>query len=250
MSEVQNHVNDLEAAPAMAPFRVRLAGGFLMAAGFSAFGLMMLTTLTSFTGTAHTLWAWISYFLGLTLVGLALRRDYPHAEFGLCNTITLIRLMLVAALVAPMTAAAGPSWYVVVIAALAVSLDGADGWIARRQGHVSSFGARFDMEVDAALAFVLALNASLGAQIGWIVLVLGLPRYLFALAGLVFPWLRKDLPNKISRKGVCVAQLSGLLVLQIPGLPAGIGQVLVPSVGILLGWSFLRDIAWLYRQRR
>ena len=39
-------------------------------------------------------------------------------------------------------------------AAAVVALDGVDGWIARRIGRTTVFGARFDMEVDAALMLV------------------------------------------------------------------------------------------------
>ena len=39
---------------------------------------------------------------------------------------------------------------------LLLALDGLDGWAARRQGLVSAFGARFDMEVDALLILALA----------------------------------------------------------------------------------------------
>ena len=37
------------------------------------------------------------------------------------------------------------------------ALDGVDGWLARRRGMSSAFGARFDMEIDALLVQVLAI---------------------------------------------------------------------------------------------
>ena len=39
------------------------------------------------------------------------------------------------------------------------ALDGVDGWLARRSGIASAFGARFDMEIDALLILVLAVLA-------------------------------------------------------------------------------------------
>jgi phosphatidylglycerophosphate synthase len=38
-----------------------------------------------------------------------------------------------------------------------LALDGLDGWLARRFGLASAYGARFDMEVDGFLILVLAL---------------------------------------------------------------------------------------------
>ena len=45
----------------------------------------------------------------------------------------------------------------VVLAAVALVLDGVDGQVARRTGTVSALGARFDMEVDAFLMLVLSV---------------------------------------------------------------------------------------------
>ena len=43
------------------------------------------------------------------------------------------------------------------LSAVALALDGVDGWWARRTGTCSAFGARFDMEVDAFLILVLSV---------------------------------------------------------------------------------------------
>ena len=53
----------------------------------------------------------------------------------------------------------------VVMLAIAVTvLDGADGWLARRSGVSSAFGARFDGEVDAFL--ILALSVAVAPTYG------------------------------------------------------------------------------------
>ncbi|MFH7468205.1 CDP-alcohol phosphatidyltransferase family protein, partial [Pseudomonas syringae group genomosp. 7] len=77
---------------------------------------------------------------------------------------------------------------------------GVDGWLARRSGLVSRFGARFDMEVDAALALILSLHLLAGTAVGAEALVLGLARYAFVAAGLAWPWLSADLPPTDRRK--------------------------------------------------
>ena len=46
------------------------------------------------------------------------------------------------------------------LAGFALALDGVDGHLARRFDQVSDFGARFDMEVDAALILVLCIGLS------------------------------------------------------------------------------------------
>ena len=105
------------------------------------------------------------------------------------------------------------------------------------------------MEVDSGLAVVLAINAWTAGMAGVAVLLLGLPRYLFAAALLVLPWLDRPLPDRFSRKAVCVAQIAGLMALQLPvfaGLPA---QMIVAAVSVALVWSFGRDVIYLWRAK-
>jgi phosphatidylglycerophosphate synthase len=187
----------------------------------------------------------------LTGAGLALallRRGYPHASLGLCNLVTLLRLSLSAALLAPLLAPAS-GWSVLAVALVAFALDGVDGWLARREGRSSAFGARFDMEVDAALGLVLALNAWAAGTVGPAVLLLGLPRYGFLLAGRFLPWLDGPLPERFGRKAVCVVQIAVLIALQAPGFSAPVAGGLVAVTAVALGWSFGRDVRWLRRTR-
>ncbi len=79
--------------------------------------------------------------------------------------------------------------------------------------------------------------------------LLGLPRYLFAAAGMVLPWMRRDLPERFSRKAVCVLQLGTLIALQAPILPPVLAVFLVPTVAAALAWSFVKDMLWLWRRR-
>ena len=76
----------------------------------------------------------------------------------------------------------------------AVALDGVDGWLARRSGLSSDFGARYDMETDALLILVLAVLAWRQEKAGaWIVLA-GAMRYLFVAAGYIWTWMTAPLP--------------------------------------------------------
>ncbi|MBL4919247.1 CDP-alcohol phosphatidyltransferase family protein [Szabonella alba] len=189
------------------------------------------------------------YALGLGLTLTLFRRGFPHPTLGACNMVTLARLALTAALLAPLASGPAPPMAMFTLAMIALSLDGLDGWLARRAAWVSGFGARFDMEVDSGLALLLALNAWAAGMAGPAVLLLGLPRYLFAAALLMFPWADRPLPDRFSRKAVCVAQIAGLMALQLPlfsGIPA---QMIVAAVSVALIWSFGRDVVWLWRTR-
>ncbi|MEO0918412.1 MAG: CDP-alcohol phosphatidyltransferase family protein, partial [Pseudomonadota bacterium] len=98
------------------------------------------------------------------IVAHALLQSYPHAVLGLCNAVTLVRMGLVAFLVGAVAAPDTAPWLVFGVASLAFALDGLDGWFARREGLSSDFGARFDMETDAALAAKLAATKAYRAK--------------------------------------------------------------------------------------
>lgn len=189
------------------------------------------------------------YGAGAWLALALLRRGFPHGSLGLCNLVTLARLAMTAALLAPLAAPPQLAWGIVALAILALALDGVDGWLARREGRISSFGARFDMEVDSALALILALNAWASGSAGAAVLLIGLPRYAFALAAVLLPWLDRPLPERRSRKTVCVLQLATLIALQLPNLPRSVADPLVAAVAVALIWSFWTDLRWLWRTR-
>ena len=220
---------------------------FALAAAAGALGVAALAA-ALFDG--GTLVALALHGAGAALAALGLARSHPHSALGLANLVTLLRMMLVAVLAAPLVpggSAAG--WVVVALAAVALALDGVDGWLARRQGLASGFGARFDMEVDSALALVLAALAWAEGTVGPVVLLLGLPRYVFVAASRGLPWLDGPLPDRRSRKLVCVVQIATLIALHLPGLPAAMAPPLVLAVTAALLWSFGGDVLWLWRAR-
>lgn len=186
---------------------------------------------------------------GAFLAGWRLHRDDPHPRLGAANVITLLRLALVSILVIPLAGATAAPVAIIAIATIALILDGVDGWLARRQHLSSRFGAAFDMEVDSVFALVLALLAAVVGGVGWWVILLGLPRYLFGLAQLALPWLTAPLPPRYSGKVICVIQLVVLIVLQSPWVPAVVAAALTVGVLGALAWSFGRDIVALWRLR-
>jgi phosphatidylglycerophosphate synthase len=194
---------------------------------------------------------------GLGLGGVAMLRGlalgYPHRRFGLANTITLARAagvaVLAAAVFAPLADEAA-RWGLTALAALILAFDGLDGWAARRSGLASDFGARFDVEVDTAFALVLAVLVWHAGVVGAWVILLGLFRPAFVVAGRVWAPLAAPLPEAVWRKSVCVAQIGVLIALISPPMPSLLAPWLaLAMLGVLIA-SFARDILWLARAAR
>lgn len=200
-------------------------------------------------GTAGAMIGTLAYLCGCALALISFRRTFPHGVLGFCNCVTITRLMLVCALVAALIDHHEGPWVVFAVALVALSLDGVDGWIARREGYASRFGARFDMEVDSALALTLALLGFFSAGVGAYVILLGLPRYVFALSEFRFPWLGRDLPPRFGRKVVCVLQMLVLIAVLLPMVRPPLSDVLVGGALVALAWSFWLDVRWLRRAR-
>ena len=139
-------------------------------------------------------------------------------------------------------------WIVVGAAVVATVLDGVDGWLARRTGMVSAFGARFDMEIDALLIQVLAILAWQYGKAGPWVLISGLLRYQFVAAGWVLPWLREPLFPSVRRKTICVVQIVGLILTILPPIVPPASEWLAAASLAALAYSFLVDTFWLWRQ--
>ena len=190
----------------------------------------------------------VSYGVALVLIIWLWRRGFSHPSLGVANTITVLRLGLVASLMAPLLAPSTPA-VVIGVAITALVLDGLDGWFARRTNRESDFGARLDIEVDAGLTAVLALNALVTESVGPLVFLLVLPRYLWVLTGRLLPWLRATLPERQSRKVVTVIQTGTLIALQLPFVSGQLATGLVLVVGGLVLQSFGRDLLWLARRR-
>lgn len=186
---------------------------------------------------------------GIGVMTALLGRHYPHSAFGWCNAVTLMRASLSLSLLTPLLVGAPAGWTVAGIALVALALDGVDGYLARRMGQVSGFGARFDMEVDSVLALLLAVHAAAAGHGGAAVLFMGLARYAFVGASVVLPWLAAPLQPKFRRKAICVLQLGTLIVLQLPLLPDAYALGLALTVSVALAWSFGVDIRWLARHR-
>lgn len=198
----------------------------------------------------------LSLLCSALIFALALKSlsDHPFERFGHANLVTAFRACLVSLLGAcifcfddlatdrtALLALAG-------IVLFALALDGVDGYLARRQGQESDFGARFDMEVDALLILILSAAAALLEKAGsWVVLI-GLMRYVFVLAGRYDPRLNAPLPPSFRRKLVCVLQISALCLLLLPLVVPPVSTIIAFSALALLTYSFAVDIRYLMRR--
>ncbi|CTQ51242.1 CDP-alcohol phosphatidyltransferase family protein [Jannaschia donghaensis] len=213
-------------------------------------GVIGLALAMSAPGAAISLAVFV---VGAAIAVAGMAAGYPHVRPGGCNIVTLIRLALTAGLAAalwpPGPVPAQTAWSLLALAALALTLDGVDGWLARRAGLTSAFGARFDMEVDALLAAVLAGILLVQGRAGPEILILGGLRYAFVAATLIWPWLGATLPDSLRRKAVCVVQIGVLTALLAPVVSDGLGRGLALVATLALVWSFAVDVCWLARRR-
>jgi phosphatidylglycerophosphate synthase len=226
--------------------RVLLASG-LGAAGVAVAALVIRPWLPAAAGypwRAATVFA-VMMAVVVTTIGA----HHPFARFGPANFVTMIRAGLVALvsalLVEPPTVPI--AWFAVAATACLTALDGLDGWLARRTGLASNFGARFDVEVDALLILVLSLFVWRHDKAGAWVLACGLMRYAFVAAGWVLPWMNGPLTPTFRGKSVAVGQFAGLGLALAPVVPAPASAVVAAITLAALVWSFGIDVRRLWQ---
>lgn len=211
----------------------------------------LLAGLGSTVGLGPT--AWVVGAACGAVVGAAVVRGLAWAgaaALGPADVVTLARVTLtcvIAALVAESFLRESVRPVVVAVAVAALLLDAIDGRVARLTRSASMFGARFDGEADAFLMLVLSVYVA--RAFGAWVLVIGVFRYAFAVAGWVVPWLQDQLPDRPWRRVVAAIQGVVLTVAAADVAPRSwTYAVLVVALG-LLAESFGRDVLWLWRHR-
>jgi phosphatidylglycerophosphate synthase len=167
---------------------------------------------------------------------------------GPADRVTLTRATLVggvAALSADWFGQHPPVTTLVTLVVIALVLDAVDGWVARRTKTASTLGARFDMEVDAFLIFVLSMYVA--REVGWWVLTIGAARYAFVAAGWLLAWMRGSLPPRYWRKVVAAIQGVVLTFAVADVAPRPLTDAALAVALALLAESFGRDVWWLWR---
>jgi phosphatidylglycerophosphate synthase len=175
---------------------------------------------------------------------------HPFSRFGAANSVTLLRVAFAAGVAALVGETPDDRIAALAVGAVVIvaALDGLDGWLARRDAQASSFGARFDMETDAAFILILSVLVWQHGKAGAWVLGCGLMRYLFVAAGWVLPWMAAPLRSTIRGKSVAIGQFVGLSVALLPAVKSPLSDVAAAFTLAALVWSFAVDVAWLKRQ--
>ena len=240
------------------PPAVELSSAAALAVTATGLAAVLAVIVQAFDLGAATLVAALgAYALLAAAVAVLFGRARGEREFGLANTVTLVRgafnCLLLGLLSEPgrLAGAWGEAagWLFVAVALLSLALDGVDGWAARRWRLASPFGARFDVEVDALLASVLALAGVVLGKVGVWVLVLPALYYLFVAARRLRPWLAAPVPPSLARKTVFVVQAVSLVLIVAPPVPSALAELIAAAALAVVLASFARDLRWLHRNR-
>jgi len=226
-------------------------------AGLTLLLLACLLALQKYTllTTFHTFFCMLVWVVIVALLRKGLRH-HQHLNFGAANLLTSFRAMMSVLFLAFIPIAQyladSTTWmaWITAAAAFALSLDGLDGWLARKYQLCSAFGARFDMEVDALLILILSVLVWQVGIAGVWILGLGLMRYAFVAASFSLPALRQPLFPSMRRKVVCVIQVAALCLMLCPWIQVPVAT----AVGIValasLIYSFSVDSLWLLKTHK
>lgn len=226
----------------------------LAAMGALTVALAAAIALATGWGARYIVAAVALYGLIAGAVTFALSRERPRPPFRPASQITLLRavpISLVGGLVALEAVRLTPDWgwTMTALSLAAFSLDAADGWVARRLGQATAFGARFDQELDAFFIALLAVVAWRLDQVGAWVLLIGAMYYAFMLAGYLRPALTRPLPPRRRRKVVCALQVAALLAALAPAIGPMAASWLAAGALVALSYSFGVDVLWLLGTR-
>ncbi|MBM7516183.1 CDP-alcohol phosphatidyltransferase family protein [Nocardioides nitrophenolicus] len=176
-----------------------------------------------------------------------------RVQFGPASRVTAVRAVLAVGVAGLTLRGLGEplsgrlTAVLVAVSAVALALDALDGYVARRTGTSSAFGARFDMETDAFLIAVLSVHVA--PRLGWWVLAIGAMRYAYVLAGWALTWLRRPTRPRYWAKVVAAVQGVVLTVAAATLLPDQVARLAVGLALVLLVESFGHDVIWQWRHR-
>lgn len=217
--------------------------------------LVLLAALAGTVGLSGS--GWIVGIAGGVITNVLLARglSYHGAErLGPADKVTLTRVTLAGGAAALTADSYGrpallttPVTTLVALTVVALILDAADGWVARRTKTESTLGALFDGEADAFLILVLSVYVARSAG-AW-VLAIGAARYAFLAAGWLLTWMRRTLPPRYWRKVVAATQGVALTFAVSDVLPRFLTNAVLAVSLALLAESFGRDVCWLWRRR-
>jgi phosphatidylglycerophosphate synthase len=161
----------------------------------------------------------------------------PSGVFGWANTVTALRALAVWVVGARLHGEHETLLALIVLGLFA--LDGLDGYLARRRGTTSEFGALFDMETDAYFVLMIEVVLFHRGDLGAWILVTGVLRYVYVLVRAFVPARRPDVPR--SRFGRLAFTGLALGLFFAFALPGPIGQACALVGTVLVTASFARS---------
>ena len=224
----------------------------LRASAFGLVGVVAVAFLAAWSLQLGALYPAKAAAVFATMMGIAfgfIGDHHPHRRFGPGNHVTTVRAMLVAFVASLIGEPVGPGIAATATAAAVAMtvLDGFDGWLARRSGTASAFGARFDVETDALFVMAMSIVVWQYGKAGAWVLAGGMMRYAFVLAGRVLPWMARPLRPTLRAKTISVCHMVGLSVALAPIIPVPLSAIAVGATVVALSWSFAIDVRRLWR---
>lgn len=174
----------------------------------------------------------IGFLVGLII--LERERWTPQNRFGQANAVTAVRIGLLGLFPACLSSAPA----IITLSLLFLAADGVDGWLARRTGSASTFGAFFDKETDSLFVLFLCASAVLDGHLPLWMIGIGLLRYTFVVIVFLL-----DPPQKTEERSNWSRYVHGAMVtaLLLTFLPFSAVRPLVYIAGVALVASFGRS---------
>lgn len=193
--------------------------------------------------TAGTLWLRTLgplLVVGMAMLGLLVVVEWarwtPDGSFGVANGVTAFRIGLLALL--PL-ATSDPA-LLIGLSLLILSLDGIDGWLARRRALSSEFGAFLDKDTDALFLLLLCGLAALRGNLPTWIVGAGLLRYGFVVVLFLLPTAQNTEPRSSIARYVYGCMVGTLLLSFLPYPTIYRPLVVVATVALL--FSFGRSL--------
>jgi phosphatidylglycerophosphate synthase len=166
--------------------------------------------------------------------------------FGAANSVTSLRVLSLACLGAAIDARAALACSLCSLGIF--TLDGVDGWLARRADRASAFGAYYDSETDACFVLVLSLGMFQFGRAGAWVLLAGALRYLYLLTLWFSQRQQVEAPRSRFGRYTFALVVSAFTLGVWPA--ARVSQPLAAAATLLLTYSFARSFYWSLRVER
>ena len=137
------------------------------------------------------------FFIFFSLVILFFHKKYYICDLTLASVITCIRIIISIIILSGIINSHNPYIYnifytdgaIIYLGFLALILDGADGYIARKYNQETYIGELFDQEADNFLILIMVISLYMNKNINIFAIMIPLYRYIFLASMYKFTWL-------------------------------------------------------------